>query len=282
MVYKARKVKRSDVIYAVLACLLVAYIVIMLPVANRAERNDTFTGLEIRLEDNGHAEFLTSRDVNDLLGDLQSKIDTLKRRNVNTLELERALDACNRVENADCVILNDGTLRVTVDPLDPVARVFDKTGSVYVNAKGKRVPAHPSYHVDVPVVITEGQADSAMVQKLLPILRAVKNNPRADALVSSLRIDKRGDIIIIPNVVGHVINFGDTTLIDNKLDRLHVFYRDVMPAKGWDAYDTISVKWNGRIVATKRDKTVPSRIPLDKLDDIVDEILDDDVMLTDN
>ena len=271
--------RRRTVINAVLACIVVVYIIIMVPVTNRAERNDTFKSLNIIINDDQNTGFLKKSDVLELVGDFTVGFDTLRRCNLNTLSVERRLNANSRVENSSCRILNDGTLAITVDPIDPVARVFDSKGSVYVNAVGKRVPAHHRYHIDVPVVTTPGIADSAMVGKLLPILRVIKSDPKANALVSSLRIDSRGDIIIIPNVVGHVINFGDTTLIDNKFKRLHVFYRDVMPQRGWDAFDTISIKWAGRVVATKRDKTVAGKISLDNLTDFIDETLDDEVMM---
>ena len=253
----------------------------MIPVTNRAERNDTFKSLSVKINDVQNLKFLKESDVRELIADAIFGFDTLKRQNLNTLQIENLLNANSRVETSTCRILNNGELLITVNPIDPVARVFDQKGSVYVNAVGKRVPAHPRYHIDVPVVTTNGIADSAMVGKLLPILKAIKSDARANALVSSLRIDNKGDVIIIPNVVGHVINFGDTTLIGNKFERLHVFYRDVMPVRGWDAFDTISIKWAGRVIATKRDKEYPGKINLDNLEDIIEEVLEDEVMSTD-
>ncbi|MCH5219221.1 MAG: hypothetical protein J1F20_01530 [Muribaculaceae bacterium] len=273
--------RRTIVFQAIMACLILAYVIVVVPMTLNAERNDTFNNIEINIADTEHSSFLTKNDVSNLLGSLGTNIKTARRKDINTLHIENFLNNCNRIETARCRILNDGTLQINVIPIDPVARIFDKEGSVYVNAVGKRVPARPAYHVDVPVVTTTTRADSALVQKLLPILSAIKANPQANALVSSLRVDERGDVIIIPNVVGHVINFGDTSLIDNKFKRLKVFYRDVMPKRGWETYDTISVKWAGRIVATKRDKSRPNTIPLDNLDDVDDEILNDEVMLTD-
>lgn len=264
--------KRNTIIAACLTCLLVAYIAVVVPLTIKAERNDTFKDMRIVVVDDKKTGFLTAEDINEALGNLAGTIDTLRRKNLNTYELENRLNSMSRIEKASCHILNDGTLYITIDPFDPVARVFDSKGSVYVNADGKRVDTKPSYHIDVPVITTTAVADTTMVHKLLPILRAIKTDQRANALVSSMRIDRRGDIIIIPNVVGHVINFGDNTLIDNKLERLHVFYRDVMPYRGWNAYDTISVKWAGRIVATKRDKSGPAPKEHDEVDDIVNEI----------
>ena len=63
-----------------------------------------------------------------------------------------------------------------------------------------------------------------------------------------------GNIIIIPTVVGHVVNFGDTSMVDDKFLRLRTFYRKVLPTVGWQHYDTIAVKWRGQVVATRRHK----------------------------
>ena len=271
---------RRTIITAVAACLVVAYIFVVVPVTIKAERNDTFSGLSIKINDPNGTGFLKESDIREIVESYCVNFDSLRRKDLNTLALQKMLNTNNRVENSTCNILNDGTLAINIDPINPVARVFDSKGSVYINAVGKRVPARPSFHIDVPVVTTDLVADSAMMQKLLPVLRSIKENSLANALVSSLRIDKRGDIIIIPNVVGHVINFGDTTLIDNKFDRLSIFYHKVMPVRGWDAFDTISVKWDGRVIATKRDKSAQPRINLEDLN-LVEEILPDEIMMTD-
>lgn len=271
---------RKTIVSAVLACVMVAYIATVIPLANKAERNDTFDKMVVKVNNDAETNFLRKSDVYDMLRNVTYGFDSMQRKDISTLEIEEILNSNSRIEQSTCRILNDGTLLITVDPLDPVARVFDSKGSVYVNTSGKRVAARPEYHIDVPVVTTPAVADSAMVAKLLPILRAIKSDKSVNALVSTLCIDNRGDIIIIPNIVGHVINFGDTTLISNKFDRLRVFYRDVMPSRGWDAFDTISVKWAGQVVATKRNKNQTTGA-IENIADLVDEVLDDGVMMTD-
>ena len=109
--------------------------------------------------------------------------------------------------------------------------------------------------------------------RLLPLLHHIASHPELDALVSTVKQDRNGDIIIVPTIRGHVINFGDTTLVDNKFTRVREFYRQVMPVRGWETYDTIAVKWRGQIVATKRDKSLAptslAAIP-EEFDDIDD------------
>lgn len=40
-----------------------------------------------------------------------------------------------------------------------------------------------------------------------------------------------------------------------------------MPKKGWNTYDTISVKWNHQVVATRRIKAVQESLPINLDDD---------------
>ncbi len=51
---------------------------------------------------------------------------------------------------------------------------------------------------------------------------------------------------------GHVINFGDVDNIADKFSRLKNVLQGGPAGKGMEFYDTISVKWDGQIVATRR------------------------------
>ena len=62
------------------------------------------------------------------------------------------------------------------------------------------------------------------------------------------------NLILIPRIQGHVINFGDTNRLVEKKNALIAVYRKVIPYKGWDEYDTISVKFRGQVVATRKNK----------------------------
>ncbi len=62
------------------------------------------------------------------------------------------------------------------------------------------------------------------------------------------------DIILVPRITGHVINLGDTTRLAEKRRMLMTAYKNIIPYRGWNQYDTISVKFRGQIVATRRNK----------------------------
>ena len=139
--------------------------------------------------------------------------------------------------------------------MQPVARIFDGKDSYYINKDGKRISADARYHLDVPVLT--GNFDSIhQAKELLPLLDYIKSDSMWNTIISMVKIDKKHEILLVPAIKGHVIKFGNMDNMDNKFVRLHRFYHEVMPVKGWSCYDTIAVKWDGQIVATKRKKKV--------------------------
>ena len=91
-------------------------------------------------------------------------------------------------------------------------------------------------------------------QSVLPVVRFVQNDPLLSDIVAMYEVIDKDNILLIPRITGHVVNFGDTTRLAEKRRMLLSAYRNIIPYKGWDEYDTISVKFKGQIVASRRDK----------------------------
>lgn len=258
--------------------MLIAYLCFALQATARMASNDTFKGCRIEVNDRDNTGFVTQLDISRECDDIMQWITRRRRADLNLNALESKLRASDKVENVNIAILNNGFLAIDVTPMTPVARVFDGDSSYYINSQGKRISADPRYHIDVPVV--EG---SFSIQypptRLLPLLSHIARNPELDALVSTVQQSHNGDIIIVPTIRGHLINFGDTSMVDDKFGRLREFYRTVMPIRGWELYDTLYVKWRGRIVATRRNKSLQTS-SLDARIEEFDDIDDTETMLT--
>lgn len=247
---------RKSVIMCVLTIVMVAYMGFAMTLTSRMARTDKLTGLDVVLSD-PLSRFVSVGDVV-----IESGIDldsiTLKPRSTFDLRsLEERLSSSDKLQSANAVILSNGHVRLDVTPMVPVARVFEPgKPSYYINAGGKRIKAELRYHLDVPVLV--GSFDSVYpAQRLLPLLDYIASHRKAGAMVATVTQEPDGNIILIPTIVGHVVNFGDTSRVSEKFAMLREFYRTVAPVKGWNTYDTIAVKWRGQVVATKRHKEAP-------------------------
>lgn len=231
-----------------------AYLAVALTLTSYMAAADTCTEVSIQVNDTSAHPFVTVRELNRDLGDIINTAPGRPLREINTADIERRLARIDKIEDAKALVLTTGKVLIEVTPMRPVARVFDGNRSYYINKDGKRISANARYHVDVPVI--EGRLDRMKLrpESYLPLVRHISDDPGWNALVSAIKIDTPRDIMLVPVIHGHVINLGDTSGYVEKLDRLKKFYREVMPEKGWNYYDTVSVKWRGQVVATRAQK----------------------------
>lgn len=269
-------INRRPILAFALTAVLAVYLVFALSATNEMARAQPYDGCIITVNDTAHIGFISEADVAHEGGDIFTWIKTRPRGAVNLDSIERVLRGCDKIQDVNVMELNNGALAIDVTPMTPVARVFDSNISYYINAEGKRISADPHYHIDVPVVVGFFTAERP-AKRLLPLLDYIAARPELDALVSTVKQARNGDIIIVPTIRGHVINFGDTANVDDKFERLGIFYRKVMPVRGWETYDTIAVKWSGRVVATRRNKVLAST-SLRAVDEEFDDAPDEETM----
>ena len=203
------------------------------------------------------------------MSDLKNRGITLVGKSmadINASEIEEALRQSPYLESADIVKCQGGLLLIQVSQLVPVLRVFDGDYSYYVNRVGKRMDASIYYHSDVPVVQGHFTRDYPPT-RLLPLVDYVERDSLLRSLVTMYIVRDTNNIIIVPELSGHVVNMGNVEGFVNKFAKLRLFYREVMPKRGWNTFDTISLKWNHQIVATKRVKALVQTIEYDPEDD---------------
>lgn len=187
---------------------------------------------------------------------------------INLDSIEKTINRSEYIENAECLLMKNGDVHIYASQLIPALRVFSKGQSFYINRDGKKMHTKSNIYTDVPVVYGNFN-DPAEALVVLPIVRYVNSDASLAQLVTMYSVKDNRNIFLIPSIYGHVVNFGDTTNIENKFAKLSQFYREVMPVKGWNTYDTISLKWNHQVVASRFLKRVK---PIVTVDSTIDEV----------
>ena len=234
--------------------------------AHGKSRGEVCTRVDVEVINADSTSFVTPEGVlNDLKG---QGIDLVGKRmgDIDASDIEESLKLSPYLESADIVKCQNGRLLIRVSQLVPVLRVFDGDESYYVNRVGKRMSANMYYHCDVPVV--QGHFTKRYpATRLLPLINYVEGDSLLRSLVTMYLVRDTNNIIVVPQFSGHVVNIGNADDFENKFAKLKQFYNEVMPVKGWNTYDTISVKWNHQIVATRRVKAVEQVFEYDPEDD---------------
>ena len=250
--------------------------------ARYKSQGEVCTSVEVEVLNADSTSFVTPQGV---LNDVQNRGIKLKgerMEDIDASDIEHALRQSPYLESANIVKCADGRLIIQVSQLVPVMRVFDGDRSYYVNRAGKHMDASSYYHTDVPVV--QGHFTKQYpATRLLPLIDHVESDTLLRSLVTMYTVKDTNNILIVPVFSGHVVNMGDAQGFENKFAKLKLFYQKVMPQRGWNTFDTISVKWNHQIVATRRQKAIVQNLDIDPNDDEQPpDIETTDVTVTDN
>ena len=234
---------------------LLSYIAIASLWAIDYAEQQTLDDIVINIDKNSPTKFVTKEGVIQKLGKTADKIKHTPIAELNIEKIERQLSQDNSFENVECYITSDNKLQIDIVPMIPEIRVFSPDGkSYYINKDGKRIDTGNEFFMDVPVVT--GNFDQKFPAKnILPVTRHIAADDYLKNLITMIEVKSATNILLYPCIKGQVINIGDTTELTKKFDNLTLFYRKVMNHKGWETYDTISVKFRNQIVATRRDKS---------------------------
>lgn len=277
---------KRGIILCIFSVALIIYLVVAITVSQGMAADAPCKGVKINVTQNELSQFVTADDIDHELGGIVAAAKTMTAAQINLKEIETRLNTLSIIESVNCRRLANDEIAIDVDPMTPVARVFDNTGSYYINKAGKHLLASPRYQIDVPVVISESDS-LPNVGSIRLLLERIEGNEVWSQLVSALKVDNTGDIFIIPSITGHVVNIGDGSDIDDKMKRLFAFYNQVLEVKGWNYYDTISVKFSnqviGRIIPSKMRNKTPDYSDLEFEEEIDVEMISerDSVNFTD-
>lgn len=247
-------VNKGTIFKWVLLVLLVAYCAAVTVWASGEASRHVVTGIDIVVEGDAMMDSVIRHGVLQELQHYPKRIVGAQMSSVNTSDVERYLSEPGNLERVNCMMSSGGRLKIDIVPLIPVMRVFDGDRSYYVNKDGRKIDSRAEFYADVPVV--KGRFTKKFrPEEVIPLVRFVNRDETMRELTGMIVARDRNNLMVVPRLLGHVVNFGDTSDLSSKARSLELFYRKVMPYKGWEEYDTISVKYRGQIVATRRDKS---------------------------
>ncbi len=189
---------------------------------------------------------------------VDKEIFSKKLYQINAEEIELAIEKHQAILNAEVytVIARDsssfkGVLTVDVKHREPVVRIMSETGSYYLDEFGEKIPISSNYTANV-LVTTGFLTEKYAKEELLAFVMFIENNEFWQAQIEQVHIEKDGNLLLIPLVGNHIIEFGDISNYQQKLKKMKAFYEQVLANNNWNQYKTISLKYNNQVIAKRR------------------------------
>lgn len=178
----------------------------------------------------------------------------------NLKKLETALKINVWIKSAELFFDNNEILQVTVQEREPIARVFTSTGTTfYIDGELAMLPLSDKFSARLPVFTNFPsdksilvKADSNLLGDIKVISLAIQKDSFSMAMIDQVDITAQRLFEMIPKIGNQLIVFGDATDVVTKLQKLKLFYKEVMVKAGWDNYSVINVQYKNQVVAKRK------------------------------
>lgn len=246
---------------AYLTCLvagLAGVIVLMGAVSVKSEEQAC---KEMRIMIVGEEAFVQQSDIARIV---EQDFGQLVGRTLSTIpthEIEAVLQRIPYVEHARVHIDMNGLLDIRIDQRKAILRILDPQGKgFYLDQYGLKMPVSQTYIPRVPVAsgkIIEPYTSpldtisSRMVNDLFHLAQRIGRDSIWSRQIVQLFVNDESEIELIPRVGNHRILFGDSEEMEEKFQKLHVFYAGVMPKIDMDYYSVVNVKFKDQLICVR-------------------------------
>jgi cell division protein FtsQ len=248
-----------------------AYCFIALNFTSGLRHEHICTSVEINVLDSIRSRFITAADIRQMVDARRMKMTGIRFDSINIAAIEQRLNEVAPIQRADIYKTGDGTVHIDVLQRTPALRVINRYGeSFYLDQQGVMLRHSTSYSAHVLVAnghislrpkqhetysvltVTDTSATRNIMRELFELAKYINGDHFWKMQIQQIYVNENGDFELIPLVGAHVIIFGTMDKADEKFAKLESFYRNGLNIKGWNTYQTINLKYNGQIVASKR------------------------------
>lgn len=181
---------------------------------------------------------------------LGTPLQTLEVRSI-----ESVVKAHNFVREGIAYKTWRGDLKIAITPRRPIARIiYPHQQSQYIDEDGTLLALSDRYTARVILVEIERPGTQKNLKEhthgaaLLALLNYIDRDPFWRAQIVYMHVNEKGKITMHTQIGGQRIEFGLPEAKEKKLTKLKLFYKKIVPYKGWNAYKRVNIEFDNQIV----------------------------------
>ncbi|MGD1889245.1 MAG: cell division protein FtsQ/DivIB [Cyclobacteriaceae bacterium] len=215
------------------------------------------TQVAVTIEHTGEDSFVSEREIRSLVNQENKPIIGVPLMALNLKQLEQQVARNPYIDQANVHYDLEGQVHVAVEQSRPIARlVHPKLPHAYVSTSGKLLPLSAKHTARVllvsgeyvPKLSKKNWGRDSTFDQYLSLLRYIEQNEFWRAQIAQVDIGPEGKVTLYPQVGKQTIEFGKPNQISEKFYKLELFYQQILPRKGWNYYNKVSLTYENQIV----------------------------------
>ncbi|HMK03729.1 MAG TPA: hypothetical protein VK489_06040 [Ferruginibacter sp.] len=235
--------------------------IVLLVAAMRKKEEKRCVGIEINISGVSNNFFVDKKDILNSITISEAENPVGKAiGSFNLKKMESELERNIWIKTAELFFDNNEILQVNVHEREPIARVFTASGATfYIDNELAILPLSEKFSARLPVFTNFpsdkkilSKADNSLLRDIKTISLAIQKDPFQMAMIEQVDITTGRIFEMIPKIGNQLIVFGDATNVEEKFNKLQLFYKEVMMKAGWTNYSVINVQYKNQVVAKRK------------------------------
>lgn len=230
---------------------IATYLVFALIKFSTRDDKEACKGLDVYINDEQETGFVTENEIRELLVSKKQFPEGRALDDINLAQLESLLVASPYINEALCYKTAENKISIHITPRIPVLHVLNTAGEdFYIDNFGSTMPR--GRHVANLIVMTGAVNRSTAGPLYSKMGSRLTGDKYWRSQIDEIHVTSKGELELTPHAGDFIIQLGDTSCLDDKLNRLRLFYEEGLSKAGWNRYKTINLKFANQVVCTKR------------------------------
>ena len=227
------------------ACLIASYFYAQYKYAEEVCNN-----IKVILLNPKEQQYLSEADILKIVSDNKLAIMGIGLHEINLDKIEKTIQKNPIIKNNECYKTSSGDIVIEVEQRIPELRVITPTTSYYIDSDRKKLPLSEKIVIYLPVATGNIKEEFAQ-SNLYDFVQYLKENKKWENQIEEIIVCDNGEIELIPRVGKQLILFGKMSNFEEKFNAIDLLYSQVFSKTGWNYYNKIDLRYEGKIICTK-------------------------------
>ena len=219
------------------------------------------TGIVVKLDSENEKPLLGKKDINLVM--TNQGTDYFEGKPVDEISLHAIEQRVKRIPLVkSCEAHHDfsGKIIISVKEYRPIARILRITSGEsnindqYVTQEGRLIGTSSLFTPRVLLAsgpyFAKHRTDlrDKRSMSLIPLFEFINQDEFWRAQIAQVVVAEDGGIVLIPTIGQTYIDFGLPMKIEMKFKKLALFYKKIIPNKGWNTYKWVHLKYKNQVI----------------------------------
>ncbi|MFC2110960.1 cell division protein FtsQ/DivIB [Bacteroidota bacterium] len=203
--------------------------------------------------------FLTADEIKEKIYQITDTLPGQLLANIDVELIENEIKNIPYVADAEVYSTINGNIKSIITQRKAMVKIINHFGeSYYLDNEQNVMPLSKKHSAHVLIAsgyighkLQDTIKNNSTIKNVYTLAKAIINDEFFKAQIEQIYINKKNEIELIPKVGNHIIIFGSINNIDEKLEKLMLFYTKGLKKTGWNKYKTVNLKYRNQIVCTK-------------------------------